>query len=129
MEFITTEQQLLLQDHLLSEFAELKEKIKHRLSISSKKYLNDLVDKVDSMNADVLISSLSNCESHSLNLYRTQIKSIDAALQGIELGLYGLCSDCETELDVEVLFKCPTQQRCPVCETKYQQQKVKGFKL
>ncbi|MDA7745827.1 hypothetical protein N8878_00655 [Psychromonas sp.] len=129
MQAITSEQQQLIQECLLSEFSLLKEKVKARLSISSKQHLNDLVDKVDAMNADTLISSLVHGESHSLNLYKQQIKEIDAALQGIELGLYGLCSDCETELCVESLFKCPTMQRCPDCEKKYQQQKVKCFKL
>ena len=129
MQTITNEQQALLQEKLLSEFALLKEKVKTRLKISSKAHLNELENKVDGMNADMLISSLVGCESHSLNLYKTQIKSIDAALQGMELGLFGLCSDCETELDIESLFECPTKQRCPSCEIKYQQQKVKGYKL
>ena len=129
MQTITTEQQKQLQQNLLSEFALLKEKVKERLSISSKQHLNELVAKVDTMNADMLISSLSRCESHSLSLYKTQIKSIDAALQGMDLGLYGLCSDCEIELDIDELFKCPTKQRCDACETKYQKQKVKGYKL
>jgi len=129
MQSITTEQQKQLQQNLLSEFSSLKEKVKQRLSISSKQHLNDLVDKVDTMNADMLISSLSRCESHSLSQYKTQIKSIDAALQGMDLGLYGLCSDCEIELDAEELFNCPTKQRCDACEKKYQQQKVKGYKL
>lgn len=129
METITTAQQIELQQNLLTEFALLKEKVKSRLAISSKQHLNALVDKVDTMNADMLISSLCCCESHSLNMYKTQIKSIDAALQGMNLGLYGLCSDCEIELDITELFACPTKQRCPNCENKYQQQKVKGYKL
>lgn len=129
MQTITIEQQQHLQITLLTEFADLKEKIKTRLSISSQPNLNDLVEKVDSMNADMLIESLVHSESHSLNLYKQKIKCIDAALQGMELGLYGLCSDCETTLSVEALYDCPTQQRCPDCETKYQQQRVKGFKL
>ena len=129
MQTITKEQQQQLQQHIMSEFALLKEKVKTRLSISSKQHLNDLVDKVDEMNADRLISSLSNCQSHSLNEYKNQIKSIDAALQGMELGLYGLCSDCEIELNIDELLACPTKQRCTSCEEKYQQQKVKGYKL
>jgi len=129
MQAITIKQQQLIQQNLLSEFAQLKEKVKIRLATSSKPYLNDLVEHVDTMNADTLIDSLIHCESHSLNLYKKQIQSIDAALQGMELGLYGLCSDCETELGASSLFKCPTKQRCNCCETKYQQQKVKGFKL
>lgn len=129
MHQITFEQQQLLQQNLLAEFMQLKEKVKARLTASSKQYLNDLVKDVDTMNADALIDSLVHSESHSLNLYKAQIQSIDAALQGIELGLYGLCSDCEVEIEVEELFKCPTKQRCTACEIKYQQQKVKGYKL
>lgn len=129
MHTITAEQQQRLQQTLLNEFAALKEKIKSRLSISSKPALNELVAKVDEMSADMLIDSLVHSQSHSLNLYKQQIKCIDAALQGMEIGLYGLCSDCEDNLNVEALFECPTQQRCPACEEKYQQQRVKGFKL
>lgn len=129
MPAITFEQQQLLQKNLLAEFAQLKDKVKVRLTASSKIYLNELVPKVDSMNADELIDSLVHSESHSLNLYKHQIQSIDAALQGMELGLYGLCSDCESELAIEDLLKCPTTQRCNACEIKYQQQKVKGYKL
>jgi len=129
MQLITIEQQHILQKQLLSELASIKEKVKKRLSISSKAHLNALVEQVDVMNADTLISNLAGCESHSLNHYREQIQSIDAALQGMEIGLYGLCSDCETELDVNALFENPTQQRCQACEKKYQQQKTKGFKL
>ena len=126
---ITSEQQEQLKRHLLAEFTQVKAKVKTRLAVSSKPYLNALVNKIDDMNADLLIDNLIHSESHSLNLYKTQIKSIDAALQGIELGLYGLCSDCETELSAEELFECPTLQRCQACELKYQQQKVKGYKL
>lgn len=125
-----TEQQLLqVQQMLLTQLQSVKEKVKARLRISSKPYLNEMVDKVDEMNADMLIENLVHAESHSINRYKAEIKSIDAALQGIELGLFGLCSDCETELDLDKLLEEPTIQRCPVCEKKYQQQKVKGFKL
>lgn len=129
MQDITFEQQQFLQESLLAEFAQVKEKVKNRLATSSKPYLNALVEQVDEMNADTLIESLIHAESHSLNLYKQQIQSIDAALQGIELSLYGLCSDCETPLDINELFECPTKQRCKTCEDKYQQQTAKGFKL
>ena len=129
MHAITDQQQCLLKQILLDELASVKEKIKARLSISSKTYLNDLVDKINEMNADTLIENLVHAESHSLNLYKTQIQSIDAALQGMDIGLYGLCADCETALDAKVLFDCPTTQRCQHCETKFKQQKVKGFQL
>lgn len=129
MQTLTEQQLQQLKKTLLSELQSVKEKVKARLRISSKAHLNELVDKVDEMSADSLIENLVHAESHSLNLYKARIKSIDAALQGMELGLYGLCSDCETELDAQQLIDMPTAQRCPVCEKKFQQQKVKTFQL
>jgi RNA polymerase-binding transcription factor DksA len=41
----------------------------------------------------------------------------------MDLGLYGLCSDCEEQLAIEQLEQDPTLQRCPLCETRYR----KGF--
>ena len=49
-----------------------------------------------------------------------QLKQLDAALCQQQLGLYGLCSDCETELTFELLYQDPCRQRCTPCEQKYQ---------
>ncbi|MGO1245969.1 MAG: transcriptional regulator, TraR/DksA family protein [Oceanisphaera sp.] len=49
-----------------------------------------------------------------------QLKQVDAALCQQQLGLYGLCSDCETELSHELLYQDPCRQRCVQCEAKYQ---------
>ncbi|MFP2767966.1 transcriptional regulator, TraR/DksA family protein [Oceanisphaera sp. KMM 10153] len=47
------------------------------------------------------------------------LKQVDAALCQWQLGLYGLCSDCEAELTREQLWLDPCRQRCDVCEQKY----------
>jgi len=129
MPTLTLAQQTLLKNKLLDDLTILKQKVKTRLRISSKEHLKDLVSQIDDMNADTLIESLSNVESHSLNRYREEIKSIDAALQEMEMGLYGLCSDCEEELNIDELFSNPAKQRCTKCEIKYNNQKLKGFPL
>ncbi|OYD21345.1 transcriptional regulator, TraR/DksA family protein [Oceanimonas baumannii] len=52
-----------------------------------------------------------------------QLKSLrraDAALCQWQLGLYGLCSDCEAELSHAQLLADPCRQRCDHCEEKYQ---------
>lgn len=48
-----------------------------------------------------------------------QLKQVDAALCQWQLGLYGLCSDCETALTPEQLWQDPCRQRCEPCEEKY----------
>ncbi len=53
----------------------------------------------------------------------SSIKRIDAALCQIDLGLYGLCSDCEEPIELALLAKDPTEQRCMQCKEKYQKRK------
>ncbi|AEY02065.1 transcriptional regulator, TraR/DksA family protein [Oceanimonas sp. GK1] len=47
------------------------------------------------------------------------LRQADAALCQWQLGLYGLCSDCEAELTPAQLLADPCRQRCDHCEAKY----------
>ena len=49
----------------------------------------------------------------------TRLLHIEAALCQMELGLYGLCSDCEEPLSGAALDQDPALQRCPSCERRY----------
>ncbi|MDD8057769.1 MULTISPECIES: TraR/DksA family transcriptional regulator [Shewanella] len=49
----------------------------------------------------------------------TQLMKLDAALCQLDLGLYGLCSDCEMEIEISRLINDPTEQRCASCQRKY----------
>lgn len=44
------------------------------------------------------------------------LSCIEASLCEFHLGMYGLCSDCEAQIPLELLEKDPTQQRCPECQ-------------
>ncbi|WP_417618237.1 transcriptional regulator, TraR/DksA family protein [Oceanisphaera sp.] len=55
-----------------------------------------------------------------LQAHITQLKQLDAALCQQQLGLYGLCSDCEAQLTHQQLYQDPCRQRCTPCEQKYQ---------
>jgi DnaK suppressor protein len=49
----------------------------------------------------------------------TKLMKLDAAHCQLELGLYGLCSDCEMDIEPPRLMSDPTEQRCVDCEQKY----------
>jgi RNA polymerase-binding transcription factor DksA len=57
-------------------------------------------------------------DSHSFEI-RRQLERIAAAQQQLDLGLYGLCSDCESPIAIERLEQDPSQQRCGICEARY----------
>ncbi len=48
-----------------------------------------------------------------------RLELVQAALSQMDMGLYGLCSDCESRIERELLIKDPARQRCALCENKY----------
>lgn len=41
---------------------------------------------------------------------------LDAAMCQLDIGMYGLCSDCEAAISATRLQHDPTEQRCEMCE-------------
>jgi DnaK suppressor protein len=52
----------------------------------------------------------------------TKFMKLDAAYCQLELGLYGLCSDCEMDIEPPRLIADPTEQRCTGCEQKFRRE-------
>ncbi|QYK06566.1 TraR/DksA C4-type zinc finger protein [Shewanella zhangzhouensis] len=48
-----------------------------------------------------------------------RLTRLDAAQCQLDLGLYGLCADCESEIEQERLIRDPTVQRCLACDDHY----------
>lgn len=88
-----------------------------------------LVNNLDKMSTDDLIEFTLKLDNPSLKKAIEQLKKIDASLISIELGMFGLCSDCESELTIDALNEAPTTQRCSICEAKYQKQKYNNYRL
>lgn len=58
-------------------------------------------------------------KSHRLEL-------VLAALSQMDIGLYGLCSDCEARIGRELLQQDPARQRCASCEQRRHDNKNRG---
>lgn len=78
---------------------------------------------------DELIEFTQEIENPELAKNVRKLKNIEASLISIELGMYGLCSDCESDLLTAQLEEKPTMQRCTYCESKYQKQKRNNYRL
>lgn len=78
---------------------------------------------------DKLLDLLLKIELPLIAHKTDKIKNIDAALNNIEIGMFGLCSDCEEPIESERLNKNPTIQRCLSCENDYNKQKHNHYKL
>ncbi|ABV86825.1 TraR/DksA C4-type zinc finger protein [Shewanella pealeana] len=58
-----------------------------------------------------------------------QLMSLDAARCQLEIGLYGVCSDCENEIEAERLAEDPLEQRCASCSGQYRRQHRQELRL
>ncbi|PSW07508.1 conjugal transfer protein TraR [Photobacterium lipolyticum] len=44
-----------------------------------------------------------------------RMEKVDAAVCSVKLGMYGLCVDCEEEIEIDDLLEDPAQPRCHAC--------------
>jgi DnaK suppressor protein len=125
-----TEQQLAQFKELLNaQQAQIRSTIETIFSSSSHASHRLAVEKLARLTADELIECTQRIDDPTLHKNINNLKNIDASLNSLEQGMYGLCSDCETELTVALLKSSPTTQRCPECESKYQKQSYNSYRL
>jgi len=88
-----------------------------------------LAKQIEKMSCDELIEVIDKLNLPSISQKINEISEIDAALNNIQIGLYGFCSDCEEVISAEQLNAQPTTQRCIRCDSKYKKQKYNYLKL
>lgn len=96
-----------LEASLRQEIGALPQLSEIRGAQSAKLSLGDLID----------LMAQSHLLDHPLFC---RLSRLDAAICQLDLGLYGLCADCETEIDPIRLQQDPTEQRCSSCAEHYQ---------
>ncbi|MFT6985416.1 MAG: DnaK suppressor protein [Psychromonas sp.] len=85
--------------------------------------------QLQKISTDDLIELALKIEIPSITHKISTMKSIDAALNNIQIDMYGLCSDCEEPIEITRLNIDPTTQRCLACENRYKKQKHNEYKL
>jgi DnaK suppressor protein len=69
-------------------------------------------DKGDEAVADTLVDT----DNAIIGMHLQEIDDLNAALDRIQAGAYGVCIDCDSEIDFERLSAYPTAKRCISCQ-------------
>ncbi|WP_115718044.1 TraR/DksA family transcriptional regulator [Gallaecimonas mangrovi] len=77
-----------------------------------------LLELLNNQGTDGISSFLPSYPDRQLYGLCDRLSKVEAALCQLELGLYGICSDCESEIEMERLVKDPAEQRCAKCAAK-----------
>jgi len=115
-----------LQSSLINSFEQCSQ---HLVDIAKHSKTPQLATKLQNISSDELLDLAGATELLSNTLDFSKIKNIDAALTNIEIGIYGICADCEENIEIAQLKLNPAQQRCSLCDAKYKKQKYNKYKL
>lgn len=116
---------------MLSE--ELKQELKQRLGEEKTKLTEELKriakPTADPQNYETQIEDIGTDEDENAtevenyvddlaleNNLETQLKEVDAALERMAKGTYGICENCQQEIDIERLKAYPAARVCIKCK-------------
>ena len=116
-----TDKQLSDQKQKLKlRFYELREEIRQELLKSDNEKFNELAGGVHDLEEASVADLLVDIQLASVDRHVEEIRDIDAALIRIASGTYGVCQDCEQDINIQRLQAFPSAKRCPQCQVEYE---------
>lgn len=113
---ITKKQSNQLKEQLLAQEATVQEKIQTEMSQRASEPYNQLTGEVadagEIANADLII----DVDNERINMLLAELREISAALESIEIGSYGICTQCGELIPFLRLQAYPTAKRCTACQ-------------
>lgn len=103
--------------HIRQELSELEANLRKEIG-GQPKFLEELGANFANLKLTELIDKLALTPLAEHPLF-CRLNKLDAAFCQLDLGLYGLCSDCEAEIESARLNQDPTEQRCGACAEHY----------
>mgnify|MGYP000529989438 CR=1 FL=1 len=116
---ITKNELLQLEQTLLRERKILQKEVLfflHQTSLESHKILAERLEQLDK---NCWIEILQKAYIEELHPIVKSLDKVEASLSQMEMGLYGLCADCERPIHQDILFRNPSHQRCDSCHQQY----------
>ncbi|RPH97954.1 MAG: TraR/DksA family transcriptional regulator [Lysobacterales bacterium] len=98
----------------------LREEIVAGLLASDEQHFIDLAGQVRDLEEESVANLLVDLELTIIDMHIHELLDIEAALQRIQTGAYGICIDCGDQVAPERLRAYPTAKRCQPCQRNYE---------
>lgn len=123
---LSEEQIKILEAKLRQRFDELRETIRSELSASDEEHYQELAGRVHDLGDESMADLLTDLAIASIDREITEIREVEAALQRVPQGSYGICNDCGAPIGFERLSAQPAASRCVVCQDKFEKTHAGG---
>jgi DnaK suppressor protein len=116
----TTKQLSELRAMLVERHLALRELIRQELLSSDEEHYIDLAGQVHDLEEESVADLLIDLGLAVIDMHISEIRDIEAALRRINVGAYGVCVDCDDDIEVARLRAYPTAKRCLPCQENFE---------
>ncbi len=123
MDHLTEMQLTALKQQLLETRQQLRSQIREELLKTDEEQYSDLAGQVHDPADESVADLLVDTNIAAVSRYIGELREVEAALQRMEMGSYGLCEECGNEIPYERLKVQPTALR----DVEHQERYEKNF--
>ncbi len=100
--------------------AELRAEIRAELLASDESRYADLAGRVHDSGDESVADLLADLDVARIDRQVKEIRGLEAALRRVDLGVYGVCRECDGDIGYERLQSQPAAERCLACQQQYE---------
>ena len=117
---LTERQVAQLKGQLQQRFVELRETVRQELLQSDDERYQELAGSVADTGDESTADLLADVNLAVISNHINEIRAVEGALMRIARGTYGICMDCEGEIDRARLQAYPVAMRCWDCQARHE---------
>ncbi len=121
---LSEEQMAELRRRLEARREELRQEIRAELEASEDQRYIDLAGQVHDSGDASVADLLKDVEVALVDRQVQEVREVEAALQRMRSGAYGLCESCGGEIGYERLQAQPAARRCAVCQAEWERRQA-----
>lgn len=109
-----------LRSQIEKELARIVNETREEMRPDLKENYVDIVGSVPDIGDEAVADILIDTDNAIIGRHLQQVRDMDAALERIRTGVYGVCVGCASEVGFERLTVYPTAKRCIECQSSHE---------
>ena len=105
-----------LRQQLQQRHATLRDEVRKELMAMDDARYIDLAGRVHDSGEESVADLLADLDIARLDRQVNEIRRIEAAFRRIDVGNYGICYDCDGDIEYQRLKSQPAAERCVTCQ-------------
>jgi len=115
---ITKQQIDVLQKIMELELESLVDETQQEMDPQLKASINEIDGGAADVDDEAVADTIVDVDNAIIGLHLQKARDLNAALDRIQTGAYGVCIDCGDEISFERLTAYPTAKRCITCQSR-----------